>query len=64
MAKLATNKAQDIQGYSAAIEAAFADFLVLTSTGGAGRGEGERRLGAVDLALRSERGERAGQKNA
>lgn len=60
MAKLAVNKAQDIQGYSAAVEAAFADFLVLAQTGGPGRAEGERRLGAVDLALRGERGERAG----
>jgi enoyl-CoA hydratase len=60
MAKLATNKAQDIQGYSAAMEAAFADFLVLTQTGGPGRQEGERRLGPVDLALRGQRGERSG----
>jgi enoyl-CoA hydratase len=58
MAKLAINKAQDVQGYSAAVEAAFADFLVLAQTGGPGRGEGERRLGAVDLALRGLRGER------
>jgi enoyl-CoA hydratase len=61
MAKLATNKAQDIQGYSAAVEAAFADFLVLAQTGGAGRSEGERRLGAVDLALRGQKSERHGQ---
>ncbi len=60
MAKLAINKAQDIQGFSAAMESAFADFLVLFHTGGDGRGEGERRLGAVDLALRGERGERFG----
>jgi len=59
MAKLAINKAQDVQGYSAAVEAAFADFLVLAQTGGPGRSEGERRLGAVDLALRGLRGERA-----
>ncbi len=58
MAKLAINKAQDIQGYSAAMEAAFADYLVMAQTGGAGRREGQRRLGAVDLALRGERGER------
>lgn len=58
MSKLAINKAQDMQGYSAAMEAAFADFLVLTSTGGPGRQPGERRLGPVDLALKGERGER------
>ncbi|UCE86009.1 MAG: enoyl-CoA hydratase/isomerase family protein [Deltaproteobacteria bacterium] len=60
MAKLAINKAQDIQGFSAAMESAFADFLVLFHTAGDGRGEGERRLGAVDLALRGQRGERFG----
>ncbi len=60
MAKLAINKAQDVQGFSAAMESAFADFLVLFHTGGDGRGEGERRLGAVDLALRGQRGERFG----
>jgi enoyl-CoA hydratase len=63
MAKLAVNKAQDMQGYSAAMEAAFADFLVMAQTGGTGRREGgPRRLGAVDLALRGERGERPGLK--
>jgi enoyl-CoA hydratase len=60
MSKLAINKAQDVQGFSAAMESAFADFLVLFHTGGDGRGEGERRLGAVDLALRGLRGERFG----
>jgi enoyl-CoA hydratase len=60
MSKLAINKAQDMQGYSAAMEAAFADFLVLTSTGGTGRREGVRRLGGVDLALRGQKGERYG----
>lgn len=59
LAKLATNKAQDAQGFAANMEAAFADFLVLTQTGGDGRSEGgERRLGGVDLALRGLRGER------
>jgi enoyl-CoA hydratase len=61
MSKLAINKAQDIQGYSAAMESAFADFLVLAQTGGPGREEGERRLGGVDLALRGLRGERTDQ---
>jgi enoyl-CoA hydratase len=56
MAKLAVNKVQDAQGFSASMEAAFADFLVLVQTGGPGRGEGERRLGPVDLALRRLRG--------
>ena len=60
MSKLAINKVQDEQGFSSAMEGAFADFLVLTSTGGDGRKEGERRLGPVDLALRHARGERHG----
>jgi enoyl-CoA hydratase len=60
MSKLAINKAQDMQGFSAAMEAAFADFLVLTSTGGTGRQEGVRRLGGVELALRGAKGERYG----
>jgi 1,4-dihydroxy-2-naphthoyl-CoA synthase len=61
VSKLAINKAQDIQGYSAAMEAAFADYLVMAqSGGGAFPREGERRLGAVDLALRGLRGERPG----
>jgi len=60
MAKLAINKVQDEQGFSSAMEGAFADFLVLVSTGGDGRKEGERRLGPVDLALRHARGERHG----
>jgi enoyl-CoA hydratase len=59
ISKLAINKAQDIQGYSAAMEAAFADYLVMAQRGGgAFPQEGERRLGAVDLALRGLRGER------
>ncbi len=60
LSKLAVNKAQDAQGFSANMETAFADFLVLTQTGGAGRQQGERRLGAVDLAVRGQRGERFG----
>jgi enoyl-CoA hydratase len=60
MSKLAINKVQDIQGFSAAIEAAFADYLVMAQAGGAATREGERRMGAVDLALRGLRGERPG----
>jgi enoyl-CoA hydratase len=60
MSKLAINKTQDIQGYSAAMEAAFADYLVMAQAGGAAPRAGERRLGAVDLAMRGLRGERPG----
>jgi hypothetical protein len=51
---------QDLVGFSAAMEAAFADFMVVSRMGGhpppAPR---HRRLGGVDLALRGTRGERA-----
>ena len=59
MSKLAVNKAQDLQGYSAGVEAAFADYLVLMQARGP-RPEGERRLAGVDLAVRGLRGERSG----
>lgn len=63
MAKLAVNKMQDLVGFSAAMEAAFADFLVTSRMGGHPRKRPlGRRLGGVDLALRGTRGERSGQK--
>jgi enoyl-CoA hydratase len=59
MAKLAVNKIQDVQGFSASIEGAFADFLVMAQMAGHPRKPAkDRRLGAVDLALRGARGER------
>jgi enoyl-CoA hydratase len=62
MAKLAVNKMHDLLGFSAAMEAAFADYLVTSRLGGHPRElPKERRLGGVDLALRGARGERAGQ---
>ncbi len=61
MGKLAVNKAQDAQGFSANMEAAFADFMVSTFTGGDWERSSERRLGGVDLALRGLRGQRTGQ---
>ena len=60
MGKLAVNKAQDAQGFSANMEAAFADFLVATYTSGDWQRPSARRLGGVDLALRGLRGERYG----
>ena len=60
MSKLAVNKAQDLQGYSAGVEGAFADYLVLMQTRGP-RPEGQMRLDGVDLAVRGMRGERAGR---
>ena len=62
MAKLAVNKMHDLVGFSAAMEAAFADYLVTARMGGHPRKLPEgRRLGGVDLALRGARGERSPQ---
>jgi enoyl-CoA hydratase len=59
MSKLAVNKMQDLLGFSAAMEAAFADFLVLARMGGHPPApRRERKLGGVDLALRGEGGKR------
>ena len=61
MSKLATNKAQDLMGYSNSVESAFADYLVMMNARGTGRAEGnDRRLMGVDLALRGLRKERPG----
>jgi enoyl-CoA hydratase len=61
MAKLAVNKMQDRIGFSSAMEAAFADFLVVSRLGGHPVATpADRRLGGVDLALRGSRGERGG----
>ena len=65
MAKLAVNKAHDLIGFTSAMEAAFADYLVTARMGGHPRKPPkERRLGGVDLALRGARGERSGQEEA
>jgi hypothetical protein len=49
----------DLVGFSAAMEAAFADYLVAARMGGHPRKPGEkRRLPGVDLAVRGARGER------
>lgn len=61
--KLAVNKAQDLQGYSDGIEAAFADYLVLMNARGK-RPAGQLRLDGVDLALRGLKGDRYGLNRA
>ena len=61
LAKLAVNKMHDLVGFSAAMEAAFADYLVAARMGGHPRKAVEkRRLPGVDLAVRGARGEREG----
>ena len=63
-AKVEINKAQDIQGYTNALEDALGDYMVMMNTRGAGRAEGqERRLATVDLAVRGLKGDRFGLKN-
>jgi enoyl-CoA hydratase len=59
MAKLSVNKMQDVLGFSTAMEAAFADFLVLARMAGhPPAARAERKLGGVDLALRGQHGKR------
>ena len=54
MAKLAVNKMHDLVGFTSAMEAAFADFLVVSRMGGHPvERPADRRLPGVDLALRS-----------
>jgi len=60
MAKLQMNKAQDMQGYTSALEDSLGDYLTMSSFGGQGRVEGARRLATVDLAVRGRKGDRFG----
>jgi enoyl-CoA hydratase len=67
MSKMAVNHTLDIQGFTAAVEAGFADYLVsarVRSNDAPRVQTGRRQLGGVDLALQGERGERPGQSNA
>ncbi|MCZ7578529.1 MAG: enoyl-CoA hydratase-related protein [Dehalococcoidia bacterium] len=60
MAKLAANKSQDLMGYTSSLESGLSDYMLMANNRGAGRVEGMRRLGGVDLAVRGLRGERPG----
>ena len=61
MAKIQMNKAQDIQGFTNAVEDSLGDYQAMWHMpGGTMRMEGERRLLTVDLAVRGKRGERFG----
>ena len=61
LAKVQMNKAQDAQGFSNAVEDSLGDYCAMMWMPGAElRMEGERRMAAVDLAVRGRRGERPG----
>lgn len=63
LTKLAINNAQDAQGFTTAVEAAFADYIVMMRLHSGGRVEGgARRLVPVDLAVQGLKGERYGQR--
>jgi len=63
-AKVQMNKAQDIQGYTNALEDSLGDYIAMQSMGGTGMVEGARRLATVDLAVRGRRGDRFGLEKA
>jgi enoyl-CoA hydratase len=61
MAKIQMNKAQDAQGFTNAVEDSLGDYVAMMyMPGNEMRVEGQRRLLAVDLAVRGRRGERFG----
>jgi enoyl-CoA hydratase len=61
MAKIQTNKAQDAQGFTQAVEDSLGDYVAMMYMPGSElRMEGERRLVAVDLAVRGRKGDRFG----
>jgi enoyl-CoA hydratase len=61
MAKVQMNKAQDAQGFTNAVEDSLGDYVAMMwMPGNEMRVEGQRRLLAVDLAVRGRRGERFG----
>jgi enoyl-CoA hydratase len=62
-AKIQMNKAQDVQGFSRALEDSFGDYVAMTSVlVDEMRVEGERRLMTVDLAVKGRKGNRFGLK--
>ena len=62
MAKLQINKAQDAQGFRSLLEDSLGDYVAMMFMPGfSTRLEGQKRLRAVDLAVRGSRGERYGQ---
>ena len=65
MVKINMNKAQDAQGFRAAVEDSLGDYVAMMNYPGfVDRASGERRLGPVALAAAGLRGDRPGQANA
>jgi enoyl-CoA hydratase len=60
LSKVAANRAQDMMGYSAFLDAGLSDYLTMMTNRGEARTRGGRRLGGVELAIRGLRGERPG----
>jgi enoyl-CoA hydratase len=64
LAKVQMNKAQDAQGFTQAVEDSLGDYCAMMWMPGADlRLAGERRMLAVDLAVRGRKGERFGQES-
>jgi enoyl-CoA hydratase len=60
--KLQINKAQDMQGYTAALSDSLGDYVAMMNLDGdEARVEGQNRLATVDLAVKGLKGERSGQ---
>ena len=59
-AKLQMNKAQDMQGYTSALEDSLGDYVAMMNMGMTGRVDGKHRLTTVDLAVRGLKGDRFG----
>jgi enoyl-CoA hydratase len=62
-AKIQMNKAQDVQGFSRALDDSFGDYVAMMNVlADEMRVEGERRLMTVDLAVKGRKGDRFGLK--
>jgi len=58
--KMEINKAQDMQGYTSALEDSLGDYVAMMNMPGSRKVEGQRRLLTVDLAVRGRKGSRFG----
>ncbi|MEE8397899.1 MAG: enoyl-CoA hydratase-related protein [Desulfobacterales bacterium] len=60
LSKLQMNKAQDLQGYTSALEDSLGDYMTMRSMGMVERAKDTHRLMTVDLAVRGLKGDRYG----